>query len=164
MSRITGAEFARSLIVKIILTAVLAVLLTAVYKSSSTTDIPVSVIDAELKGLPAVSEMKQCSSREVLQFLEIDTTSLDSFVYYKSTQALGVDEIFIVKAVEKEDLESVRDAIENRIASQIKTFESYGPEQTARLKNALITIRGKYLLYCTAENPDEIEEVFLNAL
>ncbi|MBQ1407195.1 MAG: DUF4358 domain-containing protein [Eubacterium sp.] len=164
MSRIKSAEFARSLIVKIILTAVLAVFLTAVYRSSSTTDIPVSVIEAELKGLPAVSGMQQCGTREVLHFLEIDTTSLDSFAYYKSTQALGVDEIFIVKAVEKEDLESVRDAVEDRIASQIKTFESYGPEQTARLKHAIVTIRGKYLLYCTAENPDEIEEVFLNAL
>ena len=72
--------------------------------------------------------------------------------------------MLIVKAHSKEDLSPVKDAVDARIASQIKTFEGYGPEQVAMLKNAIVTTKGNYLFYCVSKNPEKYEEVFKDAI
>ena len=94
----------------------------------------------------------------------MDANNYDSFLYYKSKEALSVDEVLIIKVRNKSDIKAVQDAIEKRINSQIEAFDNYGPEQVRELKNAIITSRGRYVFYGVAKDPDKYEEVLLSVI
>ncbi|MBQ6622144.1 MAG: DUF4358 domain-containing protein [Mogibacterium sp.] len=152
------------LLVRIVLVAVLAAFLCLVYSRAGAEDVAVSGIDEQLRASTEVTALQECSARELLQFLDIDAGSYDSFVYYKSGEALGVEELLVLKARDKEDLSPARDAVQTRIDDQIQAFEGYGPEQVKMLKNAVVILRGNFLFYCVAPDTAPYEEVFRNAV
>lgn len=143
---------------------VLAVFLICIYTGQNADDVPMEKIEQQLKENTALTEMSKCSNRMLMQFYSLDYEQFDEYIYYKSSQALSVEELLIVKVKDTSDLDSVRDAVESRIQSQIKTYEGYGPQQVAMLKNAVVMTRGNYLFCCIADKPEVYKEVFTDAI
>lgn len=142
----------------------LAVFLIFVYTGQNADDVPVEKIEQQLKENTELADMSKCGNRMLMQFYGLDYEQFDGYIYYKSGQALSVEELLIVKAKDTSALDSVKDAAESRIQSQIKTYEGYGPQQVAMLKNAIITTRGSYLFCCIADDPEVYKEVFTDAI
>lgn len=153
-----------SIIIKIVLVAVLIAFLITVYAQNNAKDVPMSTIDKAFQKQTSVTTMKKCNSRELMEFMGIDSSQYEGFMYYKSKNALGVSEVLVLKAHKGTSLSGAEDAAETRIDSQTHTFESYGPKQVSMLKNAIVLKKGQYLFYCTAKNPDKYEEVFKNVI
>ena len=153
-----------SFVLKAVLTAVLILFMMTVYSLQNADDVPLSKINDALQKETKIDKLEKCTDRQLMQFIGIDASDYDSFIYYKTKKALGVDELLIVKADSPGDLDGVRNAVDSRVSSQITTFDGYGPEQVALLKNAIITQRGDYLFYCVANGPEQYEEVFNNAV
>lgn len=149
---------------KIFFTIILIIFLVAVYSHGNAKDVPLKNIDKALSQQKTISSMEKLNERQLLQFLNLDATKFKEFIYYKGTEALSVEELLIIKANNKEDLSTVKDVVDKRITEQIKTFESYGPDQVAMLKNAVISTKGNYLFYCVSENAEEYKEVLFNAI
>ena len=153
-----------SRITKIVLLAFLIAFLTTVYVKANAKNVPMSDIDSQLRSKTDVTSMEKCNNRQLMQFIGLDHSNYNGYIYYKSKAALGVSEILIIKAAHHSDLDAVQDAVEKRIDSQIATFESYGPSQVAMLKNAIIIKRGRYLFYCVGKDPEKYEGVFKHAI
>ncbi|SFO05304.1 protein of unknown function [Eubacterium pyruvativorans] len=158
------ARITDSRVTKIILILLLIGFLAAVYHMNSAKDVSVSRIDDALRSETKIKSMQKCSSRQLMQFMGLNASHYDGFLYYRSREALGVDEVLVVKARQKSDLSAVEDAVEDRIDNQIRTYEGYGPEQVSRLQNAVVTKRGNFLFYATAKDPSVYEEVFLHVI
>ncbi|WP_342718848.1 DUF4358 domain-containing protein [Hornefia porci] len=112
----------------------------------SAPDVPMDrrIRSAEGTGL---SSMQKCSNRQLMQFMGLDYSDYDSYIYYKSREALGAGGSGCPR-YRRDDLTAVEDAIDRRVADQTRTFEGYGPSQVAMLKNAIIYKRGNYIFYC----------------
>ncbi len=139
---------------------ILIVFLTMIYADGSSRDVPMTDIEKQLLESTDMNKMVKCSNRNLMQFFGLDYEQYDSHIYYKGTEALSVDEVLVIKAFSKNDLNNVKDAVENRIDTQITTFEGYGPKQVALLKNAVVTTKGNYLFYAVCDDAEKIEEVF----
>ena len=148
------------MIKKSIFLIILIVFLTMVYADGNAKDVPMEDIENKLIEETDLGKMAKCGNRNLMQFLNLDYQQYDEYLYYKGKEALSVDEVLIVKAKNRDDLSAVKDAVENRIDSQITTYEGYGPSQVALLKNAVVTTKGKYLFYCTGKSAEKNEEVF----
>ena len=151
-------------ITKIILIIILIIFLIVVYSSADAKNISMSKIESALKAKTDMGQMQKCNNRQLKEFISLDSSNFTSVMYYKSKEALDVSEILIVKAKHRDDLDAVQDAVDERISSQISTFDSYGPSQVAMLKNAVVIKKGKYLFYCVNKNPDKYEEVFKHVI
>lgn len=149
---------------KAIFVIILAAFLIGVYADGSAKDIPMKDIEKQLIKNTDINKMEKCSNRDLMHFFNLDYEQYDSHIYYKGKEALSVDEILIIKAYHKDDLNAVKDAVEKRIDSQTATFEGYGPQQVALLKNSIVITKGKYLFYGTGKNADTIKEVFTDAV
>lgn len=143
---------------------VLAAFLIFIYTGQNADDVPMDEIEQQLIEHTELADMSKCSNRTLMQFYGLDYEQFQEYMYYKSGKALSVEELLIVKAKDKSDLNSVKDAAESRIQSQIKTYEGYGPEQVAMLKKAIVYTRGNYLFCCIAEKPEVYKEVFADAI
>ncbi len=151
-------------ITRIILMVILVVFLALVYRSASAEDVPMEDIEAALLKKTKMGQMEKCTNRKLMQFIGLDYSDYDSYVYYKSTEALSVDELLVVKAYDRDDLQAVQTAVEDRVDDQITTFEGYGPEQVALLKDAVIYKRGNYIFCCVGADADKCEGVFKRAI
>ena len=151
-------------IIKLILILILVVFLMLVYQSARAEDVPVDTIEQALRKETDIESMEKCGNRQLMQFIGLDHSQYDGYIYYRTREALGVDELLIVKAQEREDLPQVEDMVEQRIKDQMVTFDSYGPSQVRLLKNAVIYKKGNYLFYCVGKDPDRYEEVLKHAV
>lgn len=150
--------------IKLIFIAILVVFLAFVYYMNDAKDVPMDKIEEQLKKETNLADLKKCNTRELLEFIGLDYSNYKEVLYYKSKVALDVTELCIIKAKSRKQLNSVQDAVESRIESQINTYRDYGPKQVNQLKNAVITKRGKYLFYCVADDAEKYEEVFRHAV
>ena len=75
------------------------------------------------------------------------------------------EELLIVKLSDVSQQEMVRKAVEARIATQKNTFEGYGVEQFEMLSNnAVVEVRGNYVLFVVNAASAEAQKAFLNAI
>ncbi|MDD4376764.1 MAG: DUF4358 domain-containing protein [Eubacteriales bacterium] len=149
---------------KIIFIVILIAFLALVYANGNAKNVPMSEISKALISKTDISKMEKCKNKDLTQFIGINYKNYDSYIYYKGKEALSVEELLIVKANNKEDLNSVRDAVESRIDSQISTFEGYGPKQVSQLNNNIIKVKGQYLFYCVSDTPEVYEGVFKDVI
>ncbi len=152
------------IIIKTVSVAIMLAFLFFVYRGADAKDVPTGDIEAAFQKSTGIDKMQKCSPKQLKQFLGLTEDDFDGVIYYKSKEALGVEEVLVIKAKKQGDIPPVRDAIDRRIDSQEKVFESYGPEQVKLMKNAVITVKGKYVFYCVDKRADKYEEVFRNAV
>lgn len=151
-------------LVRLLLILALAAFLRGVYTSADAADVSMESIRTAMLEKTKISSLQECHERKLLQFMGINYQNYDSYIYYKSKESLGVDEVLVVKVKNTSDLEGLKDAVESRIKSQEKVFDGYGTEQMKLLKNGIVETKGKYLFYCVSEDSAQYEEVFRDAV
>ena len=150
----------RDVAVRAIFILLLVLFLFLVYRQVDANDVPLSTIKSELTAKTDLSMFEECDERALKQFIGIEPSAYKEYIYYKGTEALSVDELLILKVEDKSTLGGLMDQCEKRVASQINAFESYGPEQVSRLKNAVYFQKGNFLFYCVGKDTVPYEEVF----
>lgn len=154
-----------SLAVKACFILILALFLVFVYSRSDASDADLIKVDESLKTeTDCMSVMSKADDRDLIQFIGLNSDSFEQVIYYRSTKALAVEELLIVKAKSQDQLSDVEEAVQERIDAQIKAYSGYGPEQVKQLENAVRTKKGNYYFYCTADEAEDYEEVLLNAI
>lgn len=154
----------KSLIVKVAFIVVLAIFLIFVYWTESAKDIPMSQIEKALLSNKYVKEMTVQTPRELERYMHIAASNYDGFFYTRSVNNLAVDEVLVVKAKSKDQLNQLKDAIDNRINQQITNYQGYAPRQVSMLKNAKTFTKGNYIFYCVSKKPDSISEDFTDVI
>ena len=84
-------------------------------------------------------------------------------LYYPKTN-MAAEELFLVKLKSVDQQDSVREAVEKRLATQKKNFDGYGTYQYGMLSDAVIDVKGNYILFISSKNPDEIDAAFKKSL
>lgn len=81
---------------------------------------------------------------------------------YALVQMINVksDEIFVLKAADESKVSVLKEALEKEKEKQDKIWSTYLPDQYEKVKNNIIKVHGKYLIYITYDNPEKIEEIF----
>lgn len=154
----------KSIITKLLFLVILVTFLGLVYSNGNAKDVPLSDIEASLLKIEEVKAMSKNTPRQLNQFLKLDANSYEEVIYYRNQEALNVEELLIVKAKDKSQIQGVQDAVDSRIELQIKAYEGYGPKQVALLKDAKVFTKGKYLVYCVSKKSDKIGEVIKDAI
>lgn len=152
------------MIKKVIFVIILIGFLVIVYSNGNAKDVSMDQIEETMTKNTEIEKMEKASNRDLMQFINLDYEQVNSYIYYRNTAALSVEEILIVKVNDDSQLDSIKDIVEERIDNEIKTFEGYGAAQVSMLKNAIITTKGNYLFYCASKSPEKYEEVFLNVI
>ena len=153
-----------SFLVKLVFVLLLSAFLVVVYRQVDAEDVPLDVVRGRLEAETDLSTMEPCDGRALKQFIGIEPSEYVEFLYYKGSEALSVDELLIVRVEDKSTLDGLLDRVEARVDSQKSAFESYGPEQVRRLKDAVYFKKGEFLFYCVADDAGVYEEVFRDAI
>lgn len=90
----------------------------------------------------------------------LDKELLAEAVMYVPLFNTNADEIFVLKAKDKKDVESLKASLQKELDAQIQTWKQYLPDQYEKVKNNVLKTKGNYVLYVTYDNVDAVEQIF----
>jgi len=112
-----------------------------------------------------MTNMLSGDNKMIKRFYGLDPAQFESCILYYPTTNMMAEELLIVKLSDLGQQEQVRAAAEKRIETQKTTFEGYGVEQFEMLSNnAIIEVRGNYILFVVNPNSALAKKAFLDAI
>ena len=112
-----------------------------------------------------MTNMVEADNQMVKRLYGLDPAAFESCILYYPTTNMMAEELLIVKLADMGQQEQVRAAVEARIATQKTTFEGYGVEQFEMLSNnAVVEVRGNYILFVVNAASAAAQKAFLGAI
>ena len=125
---------------------------------------PVEVAEAVVETID-MENMLEADNQLIKRFYGLDPSSFEGCILYYPTTNMMAEEVLIVKLKDMSQQEQVRTAIEKRIETQKTTFEGYGVEQFDLLtNNAVVEVRGNFVLFIVNADSAEAQKAFLKAI
>ena len=121
-----------------------------------------ALIDGELQGyiLADLTSDKEDVNTIYAEKLRIDPEKLSAGYVLAPMMNVKSDEIILLEATDEEQVDTLKQALEEELQAQIATWQQYLPDQFEKVENNVITTNGRYLLYVTYDNPDAIVKIF----
>jgi hypothetical protein len=98
-----------------------------------------------------IGELSSFKKNKVKKEFGIDFDGIDSFVYYASDSVMNVEELLVIKLKEGAKADSITEKIETRVKDKQVLFEGYAPEQSALLKNYVLSVSHGFIFYVVGE-------------
>lgn len=112
-----------------------------------------------------MTNMLEGDNAMIKRFYGLDPSAYESCILYYPNTNMMAEELLIVKLKDLSQQETVRAAAQARIATQKTTFEGYGVEQFEMLSsNAIVEVRGNYILFVVNDQAAAVRDAFLGAL
>jgi hypothetical protein len=108
--------------------------------------------------------MQPAENRMVRRFYGLNPNDYEGVVLYAPVDNMDANELLIVKLKDTSQSEEVEEAIQERLATQKKSFDGYGATQTQLLNNSILKVKGNFVFYMVGENAAEAESAFLSAI
>lgn len=94
----------------------------------------------------------------------LSASDYENVLLYYPTTNMGAEELLLIQLKDISQQQAVKDAIENRLNTQKKSFDGYGVDQYAMLEKAVVEVQGNYILLVVADDPAPVRKAFLGAL
>ena len=150
---------------RLAIAALTVVLLLFMVGGAADTELPLQALEAVTVPQLSEGETQKADGRMLRRLYGLNPSDYAEVVLYYPASNMGVEELLLVKLNDTAQTETVEAAIEARLGAQKQSFDGYGIEQTALLNNnAVMEVRGRYILFAVGVNAQAIRQAFLNAL
>ena len=143
----------------------LLISLGTMFGSNRISDADPAAVEAAVIEQLDMSAMLKADNQMVKRLYGLDPASFESCILYYPNTNMMAEEVLILKLKDTAQQDSVRAAIEARVQTQKTTFEGYGVEQFELLtNNAVIEVRGNFILFIVNADSAEAQKAFLKAI
>jgi len=151
-------------IIKIVLVAILAVYIAFIWNMNGVSDRSAEAIASDVVSKQDTVEMVKGNDKTLLQFYGLAAIDYDGYVVWSSKKKIDVDELLIIKAKNKDQINTLRDAVDQRVKAQEEAFDGYGTAQMALLRKNIVTTRGNYLFFAVSKKAGDWNSLFVKAV
>ena len=143
----------------VILLLILAfIVLLLLYASGSSK--PFQEVEAAVSQALDKSEPTEQEPSSFKRNFGLNAADYSGVMYYSSEAAISAEEVLLVRVNSEDQIQEVRDAIEEWIQSKKEDFDGYAPEEVKLLEDARQSVRGKYIFFAASSKADEYLDVF----
>ena len=96
-------------------------------------------------------KMEQVDEDIALSMYSVDASDVSTVIMY-SAGGVSAEEIAVFEAVSTEAAERIRKSAKLRIEAQIESFTDYVPAEIPKLNNAVVLVKGNYVVVCVSPN------------
>lgn len=139
-------------VIRYIMVAALLVFIIFLQFDNKISKTPVGDAAAKVAAAADLSNMTPADNRMFKRFYGLNAGDYDGIVLYVPSDSMAAEELLIVKLKDPSQLESVTDAVEKRLQTQLDSFEGYGIEQYKLLTDHVLYGKGNYVFYMVHQN------------
>lgn len=111
-----------------------------------------------------LTPMAEGDNQTLKRLYGLSASDYENVLLYYPTTNMGAEELLLIQLKDLSQQQAVKDAIENRLDTQKKSFDGYGVDQYAMLEKAVVEVQGNYILLVVANDPAPVRKAFLGAL
>lgn len=130
------------------------------HKKDEIRDIPMDTIKEQMEFDKVEAAMKKGGKKNLRKYYNLDEQLLDGYILYIPSEIMSVEEVFIAKVKDKDNIATIKKAVEERLESQKKSFTNYGVGQMAILDKAKLEVKGNYIFFAVSENAADWKKDF----
>lgn len=108
-------------------------------------------------------KMTEGDNQMLRRLYGLEPAEYSGFSLFYPSDSMDAHELLIVKLKDVSQQQTVKDAMQARVAGRISVFEGYAPECVALLNGSVIRIAGNYAMLIVAEEPEPAARAFLEA-
>lgn len=138
------------------------VALLLIYSSGSTKSFE-DVANQVEDGIEKEHLVKQ-NAQAVKRYYRVNSADYEGVLLYTSKDSISPEEILLVKVKTDRQVQSLQDAVWQRVESRKNSFENIAPDQVAVLEKAQILVRGRFVFLIVSQNAQEYSSLFTNSL
>lgn len=150
--------------IKIALTVILLVFIVLDMANDPDSSAKIKTVAKNVVEAADFQGMEQAESRMIKRFYGLNPKDYEGAILYAPVDNMDAHELLLVKLKDDTQKQTLRDAVEERLDTQLRSFEGYGAEQTALLQKHVFSEKGNYVLYVVGEHADAAQEAFAESL
>lgn len=117
------------------------------------------VTKAVLDEVPINSAFEKKAETLPNYFDGLDTDAIKDFSYFICASGAYPDEIAVFLFNSEDSAKSAVKAVEDRLAYQTETYESYTPDEMYKIENAVIQQTGKWVYYLVTSDNEKADSI-----
>ena len=127
------------------------------YKNITTDEISNNILQKD--------ENLQKSDKKMLQRLYgLNSDDYEEFSLCISKSTMEVNELLIIKVKDKNQIEAIECAMEQRVSNQLNNFGGYAPKQAKIIEDYELIARDKFVFLCIGENAENNKQIFIESI
>lgn len=119
---------------------------------------PQKTADALVNGLEFGDELGQSDNDYTFEKYGIDASLVSGAARYAGSGATA-DEVAVFSCVDEAAVETVNEAISERISYLHDGYSDYGPSEVPRIDSAKIITEGLTVIFVICSNPEAVEQI-----
>ena len=147
-------------VLKVICLAGLVFFLYTKMSGSRLSTVAFADMQSAVTGAADMATMQEADNQMIKRLYGLDPSLYDGVCLYYPLTNMGAEELFLLKLKDASQQDEVRSAIEARLATQKKSFEGYGIEQSAMLNRSVYEVRGNYAIFVSADDTAPMKNAF----
>ena len=122
-------------------------------------DFSVSELADKLKAEGSFTDLSPLESKIAVERLYgLDSSKIEDSAFYSNSNATAED-VAVIKVNDESYVADVKKAIEDRVAEQTKSFESYNAAEVPKLEDAVIITSGKYVVFVVSGDSAKAKDI-----
>lgn len=123
-----------------------------------------SDVESAVTGAAPLTVMQQGDHQMIKRLYGLEPGDYEGITLYYPQTNMGAEELLLVKLKDVSQQETVKAAIDARLAAQKNSFEGYGVSQFEMLEQSVTLVQGNYILLAVAEDTAAVVSAFQGAL
>lgn len=138
------------------------IVLLLIYTSGSTK--PFEEVAAAVEEQLDTEILVKQDAQALKRYYGLNGADYEGVLYYSSEFSISAEEVLLIEVRSEQQVQEVRDAIEERLESRRNTFEGYAPEQAQLIGQAQLQVRGKFIFLAVSADAENYVSAFANGL
>ena len=133
-----------------------------IYTSGSTK--PFEEVAASVETLIDKENLVKQDAQALKRYYGLNSADYEGVLFYSAEFSISAQEVLLIEVKTEQQVQEVRDAVEERLESRKNTFEGYAPEQAQLIKQAQTQVRGKFVFMAVSPEAEAYAAAFTKSL
>lgn len=111
-----------------------------------------------------LSHVQLADNQMIKRLYGIDPSDYDGITLYYPVSNMDADEIFLIRLADLSQQDTVKQAIDDRLETQLASFDGYGVDQYEKLEKSVVLVQGNYILWVSATDTEPVIRAFKEGL
>lgn len=138
------------------------IVLLLIYTSGSTK--PFEEVAGAVEPLLDQESLVRQDAQALKRYYGLNSADYEGVLFYSAEFSISAQEVLLIEVKTDQQVQEVRDAIEERLESRKNTFEGYAPEQAQLIGQAQIQVRGRFLFLAVSPEAETLADAFTKSL
>ena len=149
-------------ILKVICAAVLLILIFRQFGGMRVSSTPFETMRDDVLAAADLTPMQEGDNQMIRRLYGLDPSEFEGSLLYYPATSMGAEELLVIRLSDTGQQEAAAAAVQARKEGQMGVFEGYAVEPYEMLEKSVIEVRGNYILFVSAADPEAVRKAFLH--